>query len=123
MTNETKKDMRAWTQYFVIALIAEVGAGIALMPIEEGNDIGVYGFFQANVQPHLYIWFIIFMIISSIVFVKDGKVVFSSGIVLAENGDEGLQSRFFGLIEPQNKGIIWESCGKFKSVYWPVVIL
>jgi hypothetical protein len=60
---------------------------------------------------------------SHIIFLKDDEVVFSSGIVLSEGGTEALQNRYFGGIEPQSKGVMWEYCSKFKPVYWPVVIL
>lgn len=60
---------------------------------------------------------------SRITFLQEGKVIFSSGIVLEEGGLEGLQSRYFGWAEPQTSGILLEHCTKFKPVYWPLIIL
>lgn len=68
MKKVTKDDLVAWVQYFFIALLAELAAGMALLPYQQGNDINVYGYFQKTVQPHLYIWLIVFMILSALRF-------------------------------------------------------
>ena len=57
---------------------------------------------------------------SSILFVRDGKLVFESGIVL-EDGNEGLQSPDFGWVVPTQKDALLDSCKKFKGVHSPVV--
>jgi hypothetical protein len=60
---------------------------------------------------------------SYLIFVKDGKVVFNSAIHLSKEGFEGLQSPYFGYMEPQNKGVLWKYCSKFEPVYAPFIIL
>ncbi|MBN2425165.1 MAG: hypothetical protein JXR46_09770 [Calditrichaceae bacterium] len=59
---------------------------------------------------------------SYIVFYKNGKAIFKSGIVLDQN-KEGFQSSSFGWIEPITKNIIVKYCKEFKPVYWPILIL
>jgi hypothetical protein len=66
MTKDTKDDLVTWVQYFLIALLAELAAGMASLPYEQGNDINIYGYFQKRVQPHLYVWFIIFLTLSAL---------------------------------------------------------
>jgi|GEM_PF-6660403 len=65
MTSQTKSRLVVWTQYFLIALIAEWGAGMALFPHEPGNDINLQGYVQKKVLPHLFWWFLIFMFLSA----------------------------------------------------------
>jgi hypothetical protein len=60
---------------------------------------------------------------SHIIFLKDGEVAFSSGILLTDKGPSGLQSSSFGWIEAQEKETIWRHVSKFKPVYWPVIVL
>lgn len=62
-------------------------------------------------------------VVSRIVFVQNGAVVFSSGISLDDQGNEGLQSRYFGWAEPRTKGVLMKYCSKFEPVYWPVIVL
>jgi hypothetical protein len=59
---------------------------------------------------------------SRIVFIRDGNIVFSSAIDLTSEKN-GLQSRYFGWIEPQSQDVMWEYCNKFEPVFWPVLIL
>lgn len=59
---------------------------------------------------------------SSIFIIRDGDIVFNSGIMFNKN-TEGLQSPVYGWIEPIEKDIIKKYCKKFKPVFWPVVIL
>jgi hypothetical protein len=66
MRSETKTELSTWAQYFLIALLAELGAGMALFPHQQGSDINLYGYFQKRVEPHLYVWLLIFMILSTI---------------------------------------------------------
>lgn len=68
MIKDTKDDLVTWAQYFLIALLAELAAGMALLPYQQGNDINIYGYFQKTVQPHLYMWFVIFMTLSALRF-------------------------------------------------------
>lgn len=65
MRSETKNDLLTWAQYFLIALLAELGAGMALFPSQPGSDINLYGYFQKRVEPHLYTWLVIFLALSS----------------------------------------------------------
>lgn len=53
---------------------------------------------------------------------RNGKLVFESGIVL-ESNSEGLQSREFGWVNPLKSKSLTSLCSKFKRVYWPIVIL
>jgi len=62
-------------------------------------------------------------VVSRIVFVQNGTVVFSSGISLDESGNEGLQSRYFGWAEPRTNGVLMKYCSTFEPVYWPVIVL
>ena len=62
-------------------------------------------------------------VVSRIVFVQNGTVVFSSGISLDERGNEGLQSRYFGWAEPRTNGVLMKYCRTFEPVYWPVIVL
>jgi hypothetical protein len=61
-------------------------------------------------------------VISRIVFIRDGDIMFSSAIDLTSE-KKGLQSRYFGWIEPQSQGVMWEYCNKFEPIVWPVLIL
>jgi len=53
---------------------------------------------------------------------NDGKLVFSSGIIL-DGLKSGLQSREYGWLEPISKDLIPNSFKNFKRVYWPIVLL
>jgi hypothetical protein len=53
--------------------------------------------------------------------VKNGKVVFSSAIVLDKNS-QGLQNSTYGWMQPVNKKAMINTCRSFRKVYWPVVI-
>jgi hypothetical protein len=64
VTQQTKSSLAVWVQYLLIAFIAEWGASMALFPYEPGNDINLHGYIQKEVVPHLFWWFIIFMVIS-----------------------------------------------------------
>jgi hypothetical protein len=61
-------------------------------------------------------------ITNRIYFVRDGALVFVSGIAI-DNAAEGLQSGQFGWIEPDEKNAISNVVKDFERVYWPVVIL
>jgi hypothetical protein len=66
MTDETKRELGAWLQYFLIALAAELGAWIALFPNQPGSDINIAGYFELKVEPHLYAWFVIFLVLCAV---------------------------------------------------------
>lgn len=59
---------------------------------------------------------------SSIIICNNGKTVFSSGIVLDENG-QGLQSRDFGWIEASVPNMLVNECRQFKRIYSPIIVL
>ena len=59
---------------------------------------------------------------SSIIICNNGKIVFSSGIVLDENA-QGLQSRDFGWIEASQPNMLVNQCRQFKRIYSPIIIL
>lgn len=58
---------------------------------------------------------------NSIFLLRNGKIVFSSGIIIDKN-TEGLQSREFGWIKPIESNALSESCKQFKRVYFPIII-
>jgi hypothetical protein len=59
---------------------------------------------------------------SEIYFVRDGKLVFKTGIVI-DKSIEGLQSQEFGWVEPKAKNAITDFVKQFERVYWPIVFL
>lgn len=61
-------------------------------------------------------------ITSAIYFVRNGELVFESGIQI-NKALEGLQSQEFGWIEPDEKYAISDIVKDFDRVYWPVVLL
>jgi hypothetical protein len=66
MTDDTRRELRVWTQYFLVSLIAELGASVATFPNQPGNEINLAGYFDLRVLPHLYAWLLIFVAISSL---------------------------------------------------------
>lgn len=59
---------------------------------------------------------------SSLYILKEGKLIFSSGIVL-DKDKQGLQSQEFGWIESVKLGKIVEVCKKFKPVKRPIIVI
>jgi len=59
---------------------------------------------------------------SSIYFVKDGALVFASGIVLSKQ-TEGLQSEEYGWMVPDDKNALSDFGKHLKPIYWPIVFL
>jgi hypothetical protein len=58
---------------------------------------------------------------SSFYLVRDGLVVFESGIVLDKN-NQGLQNSNYGWMQPVDGAAFVNICAGFKKVYWPVVL-
>ncbi len=73
-------------------------------------------------------WFFIYResdmatVTSSIYLLKNGKLVFTSGIVL-DNKIEGLQGREFGWIKPIHQNALSQTCKDFERIYCPIVFL
>ena len=61
MKREIENEISLSVRYFIIALIAELAAGAALFPYQQGNDINIAGYFELKVLPHLVAWFIAFV--------------------------------------------------------------
>ncbi len=59
---------------------------------------------------------------SSIYLLKNGKLVFTSGIVL-DNKIEGLQGREFGWLKPLQQNTLSQTCKDFERSYFPLVFL
>ena len=59
---------------------------------------------------------------STIYFVKNGRLVFESGIVIDKNM-EGLQGEEYGWLEPIGKKALSKSASRFNRVYLPVIFI
>lgn len=61
-------------------------------------------------------------ITSAIYFVRNGKLVFDSGIDI-NAAIEGLQGPEYGWIEPDDKNALSNYVKTFERVYWPIVLI
>ncbi|OOQ61372.1 hypothetical protein BC343_20575 [Mucilaginibacter pedocola] len=59
---------------------------------------------------------------STFYLIRDGVVVFDSGIV-ADSGTQGIQMREYGWMQPTDKQAVMDVLTKFKAVKWPVVFI
>ena len=71
MTNEVKNELKTWAQYFLIALVAELGAAFGWLQEQYGDEDIIFNVFIMLIdheKPRLLLWFLIFAILSTIRF-------------------------------------------------------
>lgn len=60
-------------------------------------------------------------VVSNFYLLKNGRIVFSSGIVLDKHS-QGFQNSVYGWMQPVNNNEMINISRQFKPVYWPVVV-
>jgi hypothetical protein len=60
---------------------------------------------------------------SRLIFLRDGKLVFDSGIVLDGQGLKGIQTRSWGWLSFEGAPVASDFSNRFRPVYWPIVLL
>ena len=71
MTNETKDELRTWAQYFVIALVAELGAALGWLAQQYAGEEMIFNVFIMLFnyeKPRLLLWFALFAVLSAVRF-------------------------------------------------------
>jgi hypothetical protein len=62
-------------------------------------------------------------VLSSLVFVRNGRVAFATGIVLDGEDLVGLQTRTWGFLKPERRDVRVGFANRFTPFYWPIVVL
>jgi hypothetical protein len=60
---------------------------------------------------------------SSLVFVRNGRIAFATGLVLRGKDLVGLQSPKWGFLEPEREDVRIGFASRFSPIYWPVLVL